>query len=52
MNEIAIYGLMCRYPRLKPFIIKCVKEKNLNKLFDFLHSLDIKTEKLYLDKEA
>ncbi len=48
MNELTIYGLICRYPTLKLFIISCVKERNLDKLYDFLHALEWDDEKVYL----
>ena len=49
MSELAIYGLICRYPTLKSFIVACVKERDLDKLLDFLHGIELKEEKVYLN---
>ena len=47
MEEIAIYNLMIQYPALREFIISCVKERDLDKLFDFLHAIELEDEFMY-----
>lgn len=52
MDELAIYGLIIRYPTLKSFIVACVKERDLEKLLDFIHAIDLDDEKVYMKHAA
>lgn len=52
MNELAIYGLIVRYPALKRFIVACVKDRDIDKLLDFIHAIELDDEIMYTERVA